>query len=463
MLALIIMNAITKIDLVKAEDTENNKIMEYFPPISDCFQVDIFNTFDDVITSEKRKLVHFHDSLIDINVLKKFNENISGPQTHEVFAIDLGGSSLKITTVRITYSGEKNQSPHFEALNRMTFTYESDPELKEGSQIKWYEWTVEKILHYLEVTGMSNCLNTIHTAAFTFSYTLKQYALDSATVVGCNKTFYFSKENFMGSNVIKDLNDELKRRKVNIVINCILNDVVATYAAGVAEARENPIALIVGTGTNAGFSLETSTGLKIINSEMAQFNLNKDCLDKATLEILNTSTDKFYPLEVTVAGLKFVEKVKIAVKALLDQEENPNPNFNVNLIDHDFIDFCLKYDDQKAVIPFLDGSKRVSSAGLEKLIGDVVYAIKVRAYRILTPIIISASSVKSFTLIVNGSVICNDFDISILKSELISFLKIMGYDTSTKFEIIKNNDASLFGSAYVSLVYSLNNESRNLN
>ena len=146
-----------------------------------------------MIESEKGKLEYFHDSLIDFNLLEEFNKKVEVPQNHEIFAIDLGGSSLKITTVRITYSGKKDSNPQFEAIDRMIFGYDSDPELKLSKEIKWYEWTVQKIIYYLNKTNRSNSLTKTHTAAFTFSYTLKQLTLDSALVIGCNKPFYFSK------------------------------------------------------------------------------------------------------------------------------------------------------------------------------------------------------------------------------------------------------------------------------
>ena len=188
---------------------------------------------------------------------------------------------------------------------------------------------------------------------------------------------------------------------------------------------------------------------------MAQFRLKPKCFDKATAELLSTKDKGLYPLEVTVAGMKFIEKVKVAVKALFNFDEDFK--FNLNSIDQNYINYCLGFNEDVDP-PFIDAPSNISETRLVKLINKIVYSIKVRAYRILAPIIVAASGGKSFSLIVNGSVICNKLDIDIISSELKNYLEAWGYNPDVKFEILENNDASLFGSAFISLIYSWKKE-----
>ena len=100
MLGLQFANLINKQIDIAANQCSNTELLKYFPEITDTMQSDIFINFEKLIAKEENKMEYFHDSLINFEDLMQFNECKMKPKVSEVFTIDLGGSSLKITTVK---------------------------------------------------------------------------------------------------------------------------------------------------------------------------------------------------------------------------------------------------------------------------------------------------------------------------------------------------------------------------
>lgn len=443
---------VSNIQTVKADEPDN-ALNNYFPDISKETQAWIYQNVQTLIKKEEEnELEQFHESLIDPELIRNFSKSIKVPQEHVIFSIDFGGSSLKITPVKISFCEENLLKPVFESLESFNCVYKDwlEKENKEKNEnnkiinMKWYEWTVKRISEYLANNSTIELdPNVPHYAAFTFSSTLKQESLDSATVKDFNKPFLFAdKKSLNGSNVVEDLNNELKDQRINIIVNCVLNDVVATYVTGVASQLVNPIALIIGTGTNAGFSISAKKGEKIINSEMAQFSIPETCLDKATKSIIEAPNNTFHRLEVTIAGMKFAEIVEAATKELWKQEQIMDLPANF------YVDCIKKCLDMKPLY-----------SPIEKLINKIVRRIRRRAYKLVSPIIYAASKNLPFSVIVNGTIACSALDNAIFQEELKKYLP---KGKNTLPEIILNNEASLFGSAYVSLVYSTLKKKENL-
>ncbi|XP_077301480.1 uncharacterized protein LOC143922087 [Arctopsyche grandis] len=153
------------------------------------------------------------------------------------------------------------------------------------AKMKWFEWVTKKAILYLKDNTEGLESEEPISAALTFSYPLKQKTLGSATVASCEKAFAFNTTDLVGSNVVDDLNKEFEK---------------TTYVSGIARGVKNPIALIVGTGTNSGFSIETDHGYEIIDSNMAKFKISDELLDNTSKELIKKDSNLF-PLEITVA------------------------------------------------------------------------------------------------------------------------------------------------------------------
>lgn len=426
----------SKLAAVGASLEREEQMQKYFPDVTNDHQLVIFNDFKKLKSDEEERFVQFKESLIDPEPLKKFNSELNKAGIFNQFTMDFGGSSLKISTVKIIYS-EPFKRHDFELLKQRNFIYSDiDENPLSLSKMEWFKWVAEKMKLYLnEAQLIENCQVPTSTA-LTFSYPLCQLSADSATVISCNKPFPFLKDNFIGSNVVKDINQEFKEQQINLRVNCVLNDVVATHVYGIAQRHENPVSLIVGTGTNSGFFVSTPNGEKIINSEMAQFKISEDLLDTATKEIIKESPGEYLPLEITVAGMKFVEIVRKAIDNFMRKDFD---KIDIGLICKYIGDIDINKDEKE----------------IADLIREISLKFKRRAYRILAPIVVAAAGSKNFTLITNGTVISHHLDSKILLDEIELFIKNNFKESErVSFEIFNDNQASLSGAAFASLAHS---------
>lgn len=455
----------------------------YFPEITDEHQKRLHKEFKDLISEESKALDQFKNSMIDFETIVEFNSKMvngsleNAERKKEIFAIDFGGSSLKLSTVKITYT-ENMETPEFASLNEVIYPYLAE-DRDDIKRKEWYVWVSEKVKQYFESQRKGGILNdmisnthisTINPgirnssklfAAFTFSFPIKQEKLNSGTVLGKGKDFFFLDTDFLNpkNDIVELLNGQFQKDGINVEINCLLNDVVATWAAAVGQGMVDPVSLIVGTGTNAGFVIKTPTGEhKIINSEMAQFPLPEEMMDMATLEIIKRKGNIYQALEVSVAGLKFVEIVNMAIQFI---------TANISHYDLKHIVKCIESTDgitvtesakglveATKITDVFDFSKQINlvvNPITDYLIKKIALKFKERAYKILAPILVAASNGKNFNFITNGSVIAQKEDSDLLLKSIKSFLKLLHPNKDFKLNILNDNKASLYGAAFVSL------------
>lgn len=257
---------------------------EFFPKVSIDIQKQLYNQFCDLIKRESHSnnMTQFIDSMVDLEFLEK---GIQKEQVFSSLAIDLGGSSLKISTVVI--SCKVGQRPEFMAVDSMKFHYsdEKDFVLK---NLKWNDWTAVKIKKYLiekQAIEMIGVGRPIQYGSLTFSFKIKQRALNFATVEECNKNFEFSREGLLDVNIVEELNNSLENVGMRLRIRCVINDVIATFVTAYALGHKNPVGIIVGTGTNAGFIIKKAGKSTIINSEWGSTRFDKNIVDSYTLNL----------------------------------------------------------------------------------------------------------------------------------------------------------------------------------
>ncbi|MBN1527275.1 MAG: hexokinase [Candidatus Omnitrophica bacterium] len=120
---------------------------------------------------------------------------------------------------------------------------------------------------------------------FTFSFPVKQAAVDSGILIRWTKAF--RAKGAEGRDVVALLDDALGREGVTaLTVSALLNDTVGTLVAKAYEDRRCDVGVILGTGTNACYYEPSRDGM-VINIEWGNFNKLKltpydRALDKAS-------------------------------------------------------------------------------------------------------------------------------------------------------------------------------------
>lgn len=420
-------------------------------------QDELFNRFKQLMEKEAEsyeKFTNFIDSKLDIQKINKFNSDMNSgilaKNKWSVFTIDFGGSSLKISTILIDYSDSQNRDsnqnilPRFSTLHEERYLYSSE-DLQKIKKMEWNDWVADKVAEYIENNSSTDLVldsSDITYASLTFSFPMEMKSIDSGFVQFFNKTFYFNEENLMSVDIVKALNTSLENKNIPLRVNCILNDVVASYTTALAFHYENPVAAIVGTGTNGGFVLNCSGKDVIVNSEWARFNIDDVVVDKAYQNVLDKNS-RFLKLEALTSGIAFVDIIKEMVRS------DPCCTNLSSIVDLPLIKYVFykEESDNEDVI------KKVATLSNDELdrLNQCVLKFKTNAYRLLAPIIVAASQSKKFTLLLNGTVACHESDASLIEQCIKEFLK--NKKANVEFSIIRENSASLFGAAFISVVY----------
>lgn len=422
-----------------ASKVEEEKVQLEFPEVTDEQQKKLYESYRKVIKSEEHSIKNFRDSKID---MMKRNQ----PRSDKNYlAIDLGGSSLKIAYIKLKYPRmSSDQKIQFERLCNVVYKYENEKDLK--NQI-WHKWIANKVKLFIDdLKKLNIALPT--SAAFTFSFKLNQETLSKAVFESCTKDWHFSKESLRSDDVVEDLNKSLEEalgkealggetlESNSLRVNCVLNDVVATYMTGVANNMHDPISLIIGTGTNAGYRISGNGKSHIINSEWASFDVMNIGMDEITSKFLTTETgEKLYPFEVLTAGLRFEKIVK---EKLRSTEKYTEEELSAIDVSH------MKINSSH-------------SSELMKDLNKVVESFKKRAYRLMAPLIVAIKAGRGdISIIANGTIISHSYDQLRLTSEIEKFVKVLTPRRETKIRLIFEEDASLIGSVYTNDLFFTN-------
>lgn len=239
----------------------------------------------------------------------------SGNERGRFLALDLGGTNFRILELELAGRG----------VSRVIKIHEcklDDKHIK-GDARAFFDFIAVKIKKF--IGSSRECFCSLK-AGFTFSFPVKQTAVNSGTLLRWTKGF--SVGGVINKDVVKLLNESLERNGVyRVEVDALANDTVGTLMSLAYKDRSCDVGVILGTGTNACYREKLSKiakwkddavsyGHMIVNTECGNFNkLPRNFYDRL-LDRLSDRPGKQI-LEKMVSGMYLGEIVRLAAFSLI--------------------------------------------------------------------------------------------------------------------------------------------------
>ncbi|KAJ1797131.1 hypothetical protein LPJ59_003327 [Coemansia sp. RSA 2399] len=164
----------------------------------------------------------------------------TGTETGSYFAIDLGGTNMRVLRVELDGKGGVK-------TEHQKFTLTEDA--KSRSLFDFIAQCVETFLddRNLRPTGLQPAVPM----GFTFSYPVHQTSLSSGTLVQWTKGL--NVPGCVGRDVVRLLQDALLRLGLRVKVVALVNDTVGTLLSAAYTDPSSQVGIIFGTGTNAAY------------------------------------------------------------------------------------------------------------------------------------------------------------------------------------------------------------------
>ncbi|KAI9297513.1 putative glucokinase [Neoconidiobolus thromboides FSU 785] len=247
----------------------------------------------------------------------------TGEEIGSYFAIDLGGSNLRICLVHLRGSKQPVQ-----VLQRKFVVPE---ELKSAEAKQLFDYIATHIENFIleHKVSSSNSNDTIP-LGFTFSFPVTQTAINRGKLLMWNKGF--TCPGALGKDVVQLLQDALDRRLLNVTVAAIVNDTVGTLLSSAYTYPNTLAGVILGTGTNAAYYEKLSNIKKwkgdpnisdemILNIEWGSFDTDKEYIPCTSFDHkLDRETQNPYEmvLEKMISGRYLGEIVRNILLYLID-------------------------------------------------------------------------------------------------------------------------------------------------
>lgn len=165
----------------------------------------------------------------------------SGEEEGEYFALDLGGTSLKVVWVKI---GNRM------VLDNDVREYPIPEECYNTDNGRLMMWVVESCLEMMRSHPVDRVV-----VGFCYSFACRQDNLDHGEQLLWTKRFRGT--GLLGENVVQVLRDEFKKKGVDAIVPALLNDSVASLVGAQFITSHVKCAVILGTGTNCSYIEQT--------------------------------------------------------------------------------------------------------------------------------------------------------------------------------------------------------------
>lgn len=234
-------------------------------------------------------------------MLPSFVAPPTGRETGDYYAIDVGGSNLRVLGVRLKGDGTMSDIGQSRSA---AFTKAH----KTGSADQLFDYIADNIAKYIA----KNRLNRTAKMRFglTWSFPVEQKAVDSGILKEWTKGWRTT--GVVGEDVVALLRAALKRKGLdNVEIAAICNDTVGTLATARYQDKDCVAGIILGTGTNAAIPVPVAdiqrlgasgqgrgAGQMMVNLEWGNF----DKVDR-------TPWDETLDAETVNAGKQLFEKM----------------------------------------------------------------------------------------------------------------------------------------------------------
>ncbi|UYI26361.1 hexokinase [Encephalitozoon cuniculi] len=414
-------------------------------PMEDFEIMEIRKAFIERITRvrEDASSGDFLDSHIDLSKAR-----MPYQESRSVLVIDVGGTSLKISEVVIDLgSNEKGNSPSFHDIVECSPSFYRYPDISGVSgqdRISWNEWVADQVVEFYGRNPPRSKVN----ASLTFSYPLIQTSVNNAQIKKTTKNFCFREdEATFTTDIVEALNSSLRSRKINVCVNCVLNDSTATYMAGVLRGYKNIIGIVLGTGTNSSFCVKKGRSNEVVlyNSEWGSTRVPRSMLTEADLAVvvdLEMRKISHNIIDVLAGGCKLGDIV-------LHKLRNTYPEIYEEYAEREEVLHSMIH----SAITGSGNGALAKSPKLRNALMPIVRDFRARGMKILASLIgavveSTMDNANTITLVLNGTTFSN----AGLRDALGMEVKRMHPDIEINLVFLSN--ASLEGSALVSLMYS---------
>ncbi|KAK1297186.1 hypothetical protein QJS10_CPB15g00515 [Acorus calamus] len=241
------------------------------------------------------------------------------------YALDLGGTNFRVLRVQLGGKDQRVIDTEFEQMS-------IPQELMFGTSEELFDFIASGLARFAhEDSGRFDLPSGLkQEIGFTFSFPVKQTAIDSGILIKWTKGFAVS--GTAGRDVVACLNEAMERQGLDMRVSALVNDTVGTLAGARYYDDDVMVAVILGTGTNACYieRLDAITKLKglaplsgstIINTEWGAFSnglplteFDRD-MDAASI---NPGEQIF---EKTISGMYLGEIVRRALLKMAEAAE----------------------------------------------------------------------------------------------------------------------------------------------
>ncbi|KAJ2721021.1 hypothetical protein GGI07_004260 [Coemansia sp. Benny D115] len=246
----------------------------------------------------------------------------SGKETGSYFAIDLGGTNLRV--LRVTLDGQGGVKTDHQ---KFTLTEEA----KERTLFDFIAQCVETFLDDRNLRPVGQQQAPI-SMGFTFSYPVQQTSINSGQLVQWTKGL--NVPGCVGRDVVRLLQDALLRLGLRVKVAALVNDTVGTLLSAAYSDPSSQMGIIFGTGTNAAYYEDIATvakwkgpnppsGEMVLNMEWGAFDSDELAFLPYTPHDIKLDRKSINPrkqaYEKMISGMYLGEIVRNIVLWLVDQ------------------------------------------------------------------------------------------------------------------------------------------------
>jgi len=244
----------------------------------------------------------------------------SGKETGSYLALDLGGTNFRVCEIYLEGDSKVR-------LTQKKFTIPDYA--KCGQSDVLFDFLAESVLAFITENNIPT--ESDIPLGFTFSFPVKQTAIDKGYLI--NWTKGFDCKDTINKDVVELLNEALARKNVKVHVTALVNDTVGTLMSHAYSDPGTMVGVIFGTGTNAAYVEKVSaipkwtggpveTGEMIINCEWGAFDNERVVLpfnkyDQMMDEGSNNKGEQTF--EKMISGLYLGEIVRQVIVELIQR------------------------------------------------------------------------------------------------------------------------------------------------
>ncbi|OLL24806.1 Glucokinase, partial [Neolecta irregularis DAH-3] len=226
-----------------------------------------------------------------------------GTETGTFLALDLGGTNLRVCSVRLKGRGKFDIHQHKTAVPQ---------ELQKASSASdLFGFIAEQVGIFIKEYHEGAKTGKSFNMGFTFSFPVEQTAIDRGTLIRWTKGFEVKEA--IGKDIVILLQTELDNRNIPVKIVALVNDTVGTLMARsyVAPGDHHRLGCIFGTGTNGAYIEKTNKIRKCagqFDSDNMIVNMEWGSFDCPLIVLPNTIFDKEVDKNTPNPGKHLFEK-----------------------------------------------------------------------------------------------------------------------------------------------------------